>query len=378
VPLERGEPHGRDACVVRPQRVCSLAGAALTLRAFAGRIWGRFGPRVEVARFVARDTHACCPEPAYVERRRSALTRRRSPRSSRNRRVVPARQGDSISAPLLGEREVMAHLDRRLGVAPVLLTLCVAVACTTSPAQQKGAGFDYGRGPEKSELLMKERFSSGFLTSYAGEPVVWQGDRFWGQDPPQAGGRFFAGHLVVALAHQSFGRPDFQGQRLYAFIVHNGKIVKEFSPSLMNRVPIKEMVGPLPFDERKWEVGDRQDEDTRTVTQYVLPGETVERWTERVTLQTTTRGPGLCRRRAQRSEEHTHGGVGRADPRAVRVRARPPHDPQAHPRPAQRERGCVRPHRTVQRGRPRQVDRARRPHGVGQPVRGRHELSPSV
>jgi len=136
---------------------------------------------------------------------------------------------------------------------------------------------------------MKERFSSGFLTSYAGEPVVWQGDRFWWQDPPQAGGRFFAGHLVVALAHQSFGRPDFQGQRLYAFIVHNGKIVKEFSPSLMNRVPIKEMVGPLPFDDRKWEVGDRQDEDTRTATRYVLPGETVERWTERVTLQTTTR-----------------------------------------------------------------------------------------
>jgi len=183
----------------------------------------------------------------------------------------------------------MAHLNRRVGVASVLLTLALVTACSTSPSQTKGAPFDYGTCPSDPSAVLRPRFQSGLLVAYTGQPVVWRGDKYWWQDAPQAGGRFYAGHLVIALAEQTFGRPDFQGRRLYAFIVNNNRIVKEFGPNLMNRVRIQESVGPLPFDERKWELGKKNEEETRSIAEHVLPGETVENWTELVTLQTVSR-----------------------------------------------------------------------------------------
>jgi hypothetical protein len=167
----------------------------------------------------------------------------------------------------------------------VIILIVFTIGCATAPTKEEIADLDYGSCPVDYEEKIKPEFESGILTAYEGEPIIWEPIQYWYKGGLADGSRLYAGYLVAVMAHQTRGNPYSLGTRLYGFIFNNDEIVKKLLPVDMERLNIPEKVGPLPFDERSWELGHSTEKGNQVVFEWVLPGETVQDWSELVTWQ---------------------------------------------------------------------------------------------
>jgi hypothetical protein len=151
-------------------------------------------------------------------------------------------------------------------------------------AQSKDADAapDYGACPKNHEKWIKDRFQSGFLTAYAGEPTIWPPQRYSYRDLFSG---TVVGYLVPVMAELTRGNPNFIGRQLYGFMFKNDEMVKEINPNAMRSLRISENVGPFPKDEREWKEGHSTKGTNPLTIEYVIPGETVQNWSELVTVQ---------------------------------------------------------------------------------------------
>ena len=94
-----------------------------------------------------------------------------------------------------------------------------------------------------------------------------------------------AGYLVVAQVEQTRGSPHWLGKRLYGFIFHDDKLIRKLNPDAMRWVRIPQDIGPIAMDERGWQVGHEAENDRQSLVEFVLPGETVNNWSELYTMQ---------------------------------------------------------------------------------------------
>ncbi len=204
---------------------------------------------------------------------------------------------DDLDSPLHGSRRVslsvgshnkegitMKHGKDWFGVAIVFLLLSFLAGCATPPTKEELAALDYGACPRNYEKVIKERFQSGLLSAYAGEPIIWPPRQYWYKDP-FAGGTLHAGYLVPVMAELTRGNQLFLGKQLYGFLFKNDELVREINPNIMRSLSIPERVGPFPKDERDWKEGHSSKGANPLILEYVLPGETVQNWSELVTVQ---------------------------------------------------------------------------------------------
>jgi hypothetical protein len=178
---------------------------------------------------------------------------------------------------------VMKHRENRFGAFQVVMLLSLA-ACATPPTEEEIAGLDYGACPQNHEKVIKERFQSGLLSAYAGEPILWPPQTYWYKDP-LVGGTLHAGYLVPVMADLTRGNQLHLGKQLYGFLFKNDELVKEINPSIMQSLTVSESVGPFPKDEREWQEGYSAAQGDQMILEYVLPDETVEDWSELVSVQ---------------------------------------------------------------------------------------------
>jgi hypothetical protein len=172
------------------------------------------------------------------------------------------------------------------GPIAVTLFLSVVVAgCATPPNKEELAALDYGACPQNYEAKIKERFQSGVLVAYSGEPIIWPPQRYWYKAPPIEGSKLYAGYLVVVMVDQKRGSPQLQGKQLYGFLFKDDELVKKLDPMQMYSLGTQEAVGPIPKDERDWKVGHSAHNKNQLIEEWVLPGETVQNWSELISLQ---------------------------------------------------------------------------------------------
>lgn len=86
--------------------------------------------------------------------------------------------------------------------------------------------------------------------------------------------------------HQTRGNPHFSGHQDYGFLFKNGELVAKILPLQMQFLRIGDAVGPIPKDDREWKEGHSAVKDNQTIIEWVPPGETVQNWSELVTLHT--------------------------------------------------------------------------------------------
>lgn len=161
----------------------------------------------------------------------------------------------------------------------------ILAACATPPTQDELAALDYGSCPSNHETVIKDQFKGGLLTRYADDLLIWPPQKFWFKSTPVEGGNLYAGYLVPVMAEQTFGPAPTDGKQLYGFIFHDGVLVKKIAPWQLQTLGIKEAVGPFPKDDRDWQQGHSDGEGNRFLLEYVLPGETVQDWSELVSVQ---------------------------------------------------------------------------------------------
>ncbi len=158
-------------------------------------------------------------------------------------------------------------------------------SCATPPTQEELATLDYGTCPSNHETTIKAQFKGGLLTRYADELLIWPPQKYWFKATPVEGGNLYAGYLVPVTAEQTFGPAPTDGKQLYGFMFYNGTLVKKIAPWQLQTLRIKEAVGPFPKDDRDWQQGHSDGGGNRVLLEYVLPGETVQNWSELVSVQ---------------------------------------------------------------------------------------------
>ena len=109
--------------------------------------------------------------------------------------------------------------------------------------------------------------------------------KYWYKAPPIEGGKLYAGYLVLVMAEQTRGNAQFMGKQLYGFLFKDDELVKTFNPIQMRSLGTRESVGPLPKDERNWKVGHSASHDNQLIEEWVLPEETVQNWSELISVQ---------------------------------------------------------------------------------------------
>jgi hypothetical protein len=170
-------------------------------------------------------------------------------------------------------------------IAAALFLSAVVAGCATPPTKEELAALDYGACPRNYEAKIKEHFQSGLLVAYSGEPVIWPPQKYWYKAPPLEGSKLYAGYLVVVMVDQKRGSPQLQGKRLYGFLFKDDELVKKLDPMQMNFLGTQEAVGPIPKDERDWKVGHSAHNENQLIDEWVLPGETVQNWSELISVQ---------------------------------------------------------------------------------------------
>lgn len=170
------------------------------------------------------------------------------------------------------------------GASQIILLLFFLTGCATPPAKEEIAALDYGTCPQNHDKVIKERFQSGPLNAYAGDPIIWPPQKFW-HKVPFAGSTLHAGYLVPVMAELTRGNQLLLGKHLYGFLFKNDQLVRVIYPNFMQSLNIPERVGPFPKDERDWKEGHSSLGTNPIVIEYVLPGETVQNWSELVTVQ---------------------------------------------------------------------------------------------
>ena len=170
------------------------------------------------------------------------------------------------------------------------LAISLAAAALLAPlphdavaqAKDTEATTDHGPCPKDYEKFIKERFESGFLNAYAGEPTIWPPQKFSYRDLLLG---TVVGYLVPVMADLSRGNRMFLGKHLYGFMFKNDEMVREINPNNMRSLRLREAIGPFPKDERDWKEGHAATSSNPIVIEYVLPGETVQNWSELITVQ---------------------------------------------------------------------------------------------
>ncbi len=177
-------------------------------------------------------------------------------------------------------------MKRAKSLLTVSLVAMLSVGCVTPPPNEEIANLDYGSCPSNYETKIKENFQSRLIVVYLGEPIIWPPQRYWFKESPLLGGKLYAGFLVPVTVEQKHRlEPRMNGKQLYGFIFKDNELVKTLDPMRTDSISISESTGPLPKDERDWKVGHSTSNDARSITEWVLPGETVQNWSELITLQ---------------------------------------------------------------------------------------------
>lgn len=172
--------------------------------------------------------------------------------------------------------------------------LALLVACASAPTPEELANLDYGTCPGTHEATIRAYFQNKLLppTMYEGEPVLWPPKRFYIKMSPLLGGELISGYLVLAAQQQTFGPDASQGLHLWGFVFRGDELVKRLDPAIIESISLESGVGPVPLDERDWDEGHSASQGGQSVAEYVLPGESVQGWSELVTVQ-AIRGLGL-------------------------------------------------------------------------------------
>lgn len=172
-----------------------------------------------------------------------------------------------------------------------VLLLSFLTGCTSLPTKEELASLDYGSCPRSHEAKIRESFQSSLLVAYAGEPIIWSPRKYWYKAPPLEGGKLYVGYLVPVMVEQTRGAPLTAGKQLYGLLFRDNELVKKLDPMQMRSLAISEAIGPLPKDERGWKVGHSQSTDNQSIVEWVLPEETVQNWSELITVQYLHRVP---------------------------------------------------------------------------------------
>lgn len=165
------------------------------------------------------------------------------------------------------------------------LALLSAGCASAPPSQQELSNIDYGQCPTTHVAQVREELKGGLLVAYAGEPLIWPPTQYWHKASPLTGGELAAGYLVVAMADQTRGTPNWLGKRLYGFIFKDDVLIRKLNPDSMANLRIREDIGPLDMDERDWQIGHQVDTARQLLIEWVPPGETVQNWSQLYTLQ---------------------------------------------------------------------------------------------
>ena len=172
-----------------------------------------------------------------------------------------------------------------MGKKAALWILLVLAGCATPPTEAELAALNYGACPRTHESKIKEYFQGTLFTGYAGDPIIWPPKQYWYKETPVDGGRFLSGYLVPVRVEQTRGPIPTAGHQLYGFLFKDDQVVKTFPPFHMRTLTIQEDVGPLPDDGRGWKVGHEASRGNSRIIEWVLPGETVQAWSELISVQ---------------------------------------------------------------------------------------------
>lgn len=184
----------------------------------------------------------------------------------------------------------MTHASRWVAVFLSTSLLFFVSGCAAPPSKEDLAALDYGACPRNYESKIKEEFKSGVLTAYSDELVIWPPQKFWFRTPLTEGSKLIAGYLVPVMAEQRRGiNVALQGRQLYALLFKDDQLVRKlelaiFWQGIHQTSRIHETVGPLPRDEREWKLGHSRDGAKQQLVEFVLPGETVQAWSELITV----------------------------------------------------------------------------------------------
>jgi hypothetical protein len=168
-----------------------------------------------------------------------------------------------------------------LSGAMVLVAMCVA--SPTKAAEQ--AEIDYGACPKTYVEKAKIEFQGSFLTGYAGEPMIWPPQKFSYKGGLFGSGDLVAGYLVLVRVNQTRGNPNFMGTQTWGLLFKNEEIVSKLQPARLQAMTLPIDVGPIPRDERDWKIGHSQEKGNLSLSEWVVPGETVKAWTELITVE---------------------------------------------------------------------------------------------
>lgn len=178
--------------------------------------------------------------------------------------------------------------DRSIVLLFFFITLMNIGGCaslqTTLPTQQEISSLDYGACPTDYEEKIKTYLKKDYLHSYSDQYHITPPRKFWYKAPLLQGGGLYSGYLVLAGVYV---RLPWLGEQTYGFLFKNNEIVKVISQDDLKTFSFNaDKVINLPKDERGWEVGNSGSGQSHMIIEWVLPGETVNKWSELITLQT--------------------------------------------------------------------------------------------
>jgi hypothetical protein len=180
----------------------------------------------------------------------------------------------------------MMHIKQYFGISLLILLLSFLAGCVTLPTKEELAALDYGECPRNHVAKIKGEFQSGLITKYSDDLIIWSPQRYWYKATPIKGGGLYVGYLVPVMVEQTFGPKLFSGKQLYGMLFKNDELIYTINPMGMQNLSIKEAVGPFPKDERDWIIGNSgTTRGNSFIWEYVLPGETVQNWSELVTVK---------------------------------------------------------------------------------------------
>ena len=179
----------------------------------------------------------------------------------------------------------MTHTKDWVAVLLVTLFVSFLAGCATPPAKEEIGALDYGECPRNHEAKIKKEFESGLLLAYSGDPIIWPPQKYWYQSSPFEGSQLYVGYLVPVMAEQTRGPTPTGGKQLYGFLFKDDQLVKKLHPMQMSSLRTREAVGPIPKDERDWKEGYSTGKGAQLLVEYVVPGETVQNWSELISVQ---------------------------------------------------------------------------------------------
>lgn len=172
---------------------------------------------------------------------------------------------------------------------PSLLVALAVGFLSTAGAQAATDSTDFGACPTEYEAAAAAAFKGGVLAGYRGDPMIWPPRRWTYRTTPVS--RPQHGYLVPVAIDQTRGNPNDLGFRLRGLLFRDGEIVARLNAIRMANFDLGDLIGPLPLDDSSWTVGHSTEQQGHVVVEWVRTGETVQAWTELITLLTLGQVP---------------------------------------------------------------------------------------